>query len=320
LRIVLNSIRPMSFQQSFTAPPASPARRLLLTATQAVRSDAEGADFLLRRLTDDISRARPFERVFLRRLALAMAEGAWDRLPAGLVEYACALERRCALGDASALLALAVELRPYDAATHLHAGRLARMTGDGERALAHYAAARACDGTDGHLARLARIGEATLAPDPERALGRAIRAAQEADDDEAAAVGLEWRATVRRRAGRHRAAGRDLCLAALRFSDAVDRGRVAHVLADIALAVGDVDAGREALLAALEAGERDQTDRARTRLHLLARDLGDELALRRWQPSRPTPLVSLGGGGRAVADAPTAAPMLRDWRAALAPA
>ena len=309
----------MSFHRTFTAPPASPARRLLLTATEAVRTDAAGADFLLRRLADDVPRARPFERVFLRRLVLAMEEGAWHRLPGCLVEYACALERRGALPDADALLALSVELRPYDAATHLHAGRLARMTGDAERALAHYAAARACDASDGHLARLARIGEATLAPNPERALGRAIRAAQEADDDEAAAVGLEWRATVRRRAGRHRAAGRDLCLAALRFSDAVDRGRVAHVLADIALAIGDVDAGREALLAALEAGEPEQTDRARSRLHLLAHDLGDELAARRWQPSRPTPLVSLGGGRRAVADAPTAASMLRDWRTALAP-
>jgi hypothetical protein len=87
----------MSFQKSFTAPPASPARRLLLTATQAVRSDAAGADFLLRRLADDVPRARPFERVFLRRLVLAMEEGAWHRLPGCLVEYACGLERRGAL-------------------------------------------------------------------------------------------------------------------------------------------------------------------------------------------------------------------------------
>jgi len=315
LRTVLNDMRT---QNSPDHTLASPARCLLPAAIHAVRTDAPGAGFLLRRLEHDTLRAQPFERVFLRRLALAMSEGAWERLPAGLVEYACELERRGSLADASALLALAVELRPYDAATHLHAGRLARMTGEAERALAHYGAARACDAADGHLARLARIGEAAFAPDPERALGLAIRAAQKAGDDEAAAVGLERRAKVRRDQGRLRAAGRDLCVAALRFPDAADRGRVAHALADIALALGDVDAGREALMAAIEAGESAQNDRACTRLHLLARELGDEIAVRRWRPSRPTPLVSFSGAGRRRPDVPTAASLLRDWRTALA--
>jgi hypothetical protein len=171
---------------------------------------------------------------------------------------------------------------------------VARRLGDPARALAFYAEARRLDGAEGEIARFASIGEAVVSGDPEGALGPAIRRAVRAGHGEAAAVGLEERARVRRAAGMRRGAIRDLCVAALRFADGIDRGRVAHELADIAMTTGDLATAREALLLALACGAPSQREHARSRLHTMARNQGDRVGMRRWRSmAGPPALVSL---------------------------
>ncbi|HEX5727071.1 MAG TPA: hypothetical protein VFX98_16460, partial [Longimicrobiaceae bacterium] len=64
-------------------------------------------------------------------------------------------------------------------------------------------------------------------------------------------------------------------------------------------------------------GDAPQQDHARSRLHTLARDLGDQVGMRRWRSfSRPA-LVSLSAYRPAPA-ARTRAPRLARWRRALA--
>ena len=261
------------------------------------------------------------EKAVLHRLLarLDAREGApADASMAGpLVSLACELERTLRLPEADAAVTLARSLSPDDAAVALHAGRIARKAGDLDRALALYAAARELDGSaGGAVARLARIGEAVVSPEPVRALGRAIRLALRARDAEAAAVGLEERARLRRAAGDRRGAARDLCLAAVRYADPVDRARVAHDLAGVALASSDPAAAREALQAALSLGDGPQKDHARARLHTLSRDLGDHVGMRRWRSFQRPSLVSLSAY-RAAPGGPTQAPRLLRWREAL---
>jgi tetratricopeptide (TPR) repeat protein len=232
-----------------------------------------------------------------------------------LADYAYHLERN-RLPEADAALALARDLAPQDAEIALHVGRVARKLGDAERAHAAYRAARDLDGATGEIARLAAIGEAAVSPDPDVALGRAIRWAIRAGDPEAAAVGLEERARVRRATGDRRGAARDLCRAALRFADGVDRARVAHALADVTLADSDPAAAREALLAAAAWGDPPQREHARARLHTLSRDLGDQVGMRRWRSSERPALVSLSLRPRAQG-AGTLAPRLAHWRETL---
>jgi hypothetical protein len=155
-----------------------------------------------------------------------------------------------------------------------------------------------------------------VSDDPVRALGRAVRRALSAGDAEAAAVGLEERAAARRAAGDRRGAARDLLLAAARFTDAVDRARVAHELAGVTLAAGDADAAREALQIALAVGEAPQRDHAQTRLHTLSRDVGDLVGMRRWRSFKRAPLVSMSAY-RPSADGRSLAPRLLRWREAL---
>ncbi|HEX2203048.1 MAG TPA: hypothetical protein VHG91_07110, partial [Longimicrobium sp.] len=109
---------------------------------------------------------------------------------------------------------------------------------------------------------------------------------------------------------------RDLCLAAARFTDPVDRARVAHELAGVTLAGGDADAAREALLVALAWGDAPQQDHARSRLHTLSRDVGDQVGTRRWRSFKRPSIVSLSAY-RPAASARSAAPRLRRWREAL---
>jgi hypothetical protein len=151
------------------------------------------------------------------------------------------------------------------------------------------------------------------------ALGRAIRRALAAGDAEAAAVGLEERAAARRASGDRVGAARDLLLAAARFTDAVDRARVAHALAGVTLAAGDADAAREALQLALACGEAPQRDHARTRLHTLSRDVGDQVGMQRWRSFKRPPLVSLSAYRPAIG-ARSLAPKLLRLRETLAPA
>jgi hypothetical protein len=89
---------------------------------------------------------------------------------------------------------------------------------------------------------------------------------------------------------------RDLCVAALRFADPVDRGRVAHELADIAMTTGDIATVREALLVAVACGAGPQREHARSRLHTMARTQGDMVGM--------AALAQHGGSaGAGIADA-----------------
>jgi thioredoxin-like negative regulator of GroEL len=188
------------------------------------------------------------------------------------------------------------------------------LRGETDRALALYREASELDTLGGSIARLASVGEAVVAEDPERSLGRAIRRAARAGDHDAAAVGLEERARIRRAAGARMAAARDLCAAAARYGDAVDRARVAHQLADLFIAADDPHAAREALLFALNSGDRTQRDHARARLHTVSRDVGDQVGMRRWRSfSRPT-MVSLSSRANTPRDR-SAEPVLTRWRA-----
>ncbi|HSU16792.1 MAG TPA: hypothetical protein VLK66_21965 [Longimicrobium sp.] len=262
----------------------------------------------------------PEKSILLRLLMVAEAAAPDEpRMAAALVSYACELERTRRLSEADAAVTLAFVLDGAGSATALHAARLARKLGDRERALALYCAARELDGGSGIIARLAQVGEAVVSADPVRALGRAIRRALQAGDAEAAAVGLEERAAARRSAGDRRGAARDLVLAAGRFTDAVDRARVAHELAGVTLAAGDAEAAREALQLALAWGDAPQQDHARTRLHTLARDLGDQVGMRRWRSFKRPPLVSMSAYRAAPAN-PSLAPRLLRWRESLAAA
>lgn len=230
-----------------------------------------------------------------------------------LVDYAYELELTRRLPEAEAVLALARAIAPESPGVALHAGRVARKQGSREQALALYRLARALDGASGKIARLAEIGEAVLAPDPLSHLGRALRRAVRAGDGEAAAVALEERARVRRALGERSGAARDLCIAAVRFTDPVDRARVGHQLADLFTTVGDPLAVREALLLVLAIGDASQRDHAQARLHTVSRDLQDQIGSRRWRSFQRPSLVSLSAPSR-TRDASSAAPRLARWR------
>jgi hypothetical protein len=279
-------------------------------------------EFVLRRARREVEGLeRSPEKSILTRVLVVLEESAdpCARVAAPLVQYACELERTRRLPEADAAVSLALELDTVSSSTALHAARLARKLGDRERALALYCAARDLDGGSGTIARLAAVGEAVVGDDAERGLTRAIRAALRAGDGESAAVGLEERAAVRRARGDRRRAALDLCLAAARFPDGVDRARVAHALAGVLLAMGDAPAAREAMLAALAWGDAPQKDHARTRLHTLARDTGDQVGMRRWRSFQRPSLVSLSAY-RPASDGRTLAPRLMRWREALTPA
>jgi tetratricopeptide (TPR) repeat protein len=230
-----------------------------------------------------------------------------------LVDYAWELEVTRRLPEAQAVVSLARSLSPASAMVALHAGRIARKQGQRERALALYGAARALDRDNGGPARLASIGEAVVSVDPLPVLARALREAVRAGDEEAAAVALEERARIRRGGGDRAGAARDLCIAAARYSDPVDRARVAHELADLFAAAGDPLAVREALLLALAVGDGSQRDHAQARLHAVSRDLHDQVGARRWRSFQRPSLVSLSASARAAAGK-SAAVRVGRWR------
>lgn len=300
--------------------------QVLRTAEELVEGRA-GAEFSRRRTLQELS-ALPSgaERSLLRRLlALAGApaeEGRTAKVCEALVRYGCELEAGRRLEEASAVLELALSLEPWSAETALHCARVARLRGDREGALALYRSARALDG-EGSIARFADIGEAVVSARGEQMLSSVIRAAIVRGEGEIAGVALEERALLRRARGARELAARDLCLAAWRFTDAVDRARVAHRLADLFIAADDPRAAREALLLVLSVGDETQQEHARARLHTVCRDLGDQVGQRRWRSFKRPPLVSLSARPR-TAVAESAAPRVAEWResieAALAPA
>ena len=294
------------------------ASALVLRAVERRIEHGQSCAFGVARAGAELAALGPSrEGSILQRLLLSLAS---DDVQGGvtkqLVKYACHVETS-RLPEADAALALACILAPDKADVALHAGRVARKSGDRERALAAYRAARDLDGATGPVARLAAIGEAVVSADPASGLAGAIRSAIRAGDDEAAAVGLEERARIRRAAGDRQGAIRDLCRAALRFTDGVDRARVAHLLADVALAQGDTASAREALLAVLVWGDPPQRDHAQSRLHTLSRDTGDQVGMRRWRSFERASLVSLSVRPRSGSPS-RLAPRLVRWRELLA--
>ena len=293
------------------------AGALVLACVERARA-GELDEFSLRRARHEVQGLEKSpEASILGRLLLLTEAGVADeaRLAKALVGYACELERTRRLPEANAAVGLALAMDGTGSATALHAARLARKVGERDRALALYCAARELDG-GGVIARLAEVGEAVVSADPVRALARVIRRALRAGDAEAAAVGLEERAAARRAAGDRAGAARDLLIAATRYTDAVDRARVAHELAGVVLAQGDAEAAREALQVALAWGDAPQQDHARTRLHTLSRDVGDQVGMRRWRSFKRPPLVSMSAY-RPRQTAGSAAPRLQRWREAL---
>lgn len=310
-----------ALQRISDANPGERGRRasvvaLVLNAIHRLGDDDASAAFLVRRAKGEIDRVESrLERSFLARILDRGLANDVEAVGTLLLDYAAALEEARRLPEAGAVLDLARSLQPERADVALLAGRVARLQGDPDRALELYAVARSLDGGDGAIARLSAIGEA-VAQGSEANLGRGIRAAVAAGDHEAAGVGLEERGRLRRSRGDRRGAARDFAVAVGRYSDNVDRARVAHQLADLYVAGGDLLAAREALLLALTIGDRTQRDHARARLHTLSRDLGDTLGMRRWRSYARPSLVSLSGR-RTVTHADSAAPTVARWRGRL---
>lgn len=300
------------------AGPRSADAGALVMRVLRSRSGGAVSTFLLERAERDLAALpKGAERSALRRiLAELRSEAPCEaRLAGALAVWASAIEpaRRFPEGDEAMREALA--LAPRSAELVLHAARIARKLGDGDRARRLYQRALELDGAAGPIGQMARIGHALLAEEAERELGRAARAAVRCGDAEAAGVALEERARLRREAGDMRAAARDLAMAVLRYPDALDRGRAAHRLADLAVTGGDPLAAREALLVALDVGDEGQREHARVRLHSISRDLGDAVGQRRWRSSAKPALVSMGLSRRR--SPATAAPRLSRLRGLL---
>jgi tetratricopeptide (TPR) repeat protein len=300
--------------------PSERARRaeagaLVLRAVEQAVGRAEGAEFVLDRAAREVEAlSGGVEKALLGRIVVRVREPRGDcPLPQALVKYAYELEKQRRFPEADAVLSLARVLAPADALIALHAGRVARRSARPERALRLYRIARTLDRSGGAIARLAAVGEAVVSASPEAELGRAIRAAVAAGDAEAAAVGLEERARVRRTGGNRGGAARDLAAAALRYTEAVDRARVAHALADLTLAQGSAGATREVLLTALQLGDGSQRDHARSRLHTLCRDTGDQVGMRRWRSAKRPALTSLSLRPRLDVQS-AVPPRLAQWR------
>ncbi len=290
---------------------------LVLNTVAAGGAGSLATEFMRRRAAAEVAGLPDGqERRLLTRLLGAGANDA--RVGDWLNGYAAALEETRRLDEAWAVIGLAAALAPGRAGIALRAGRIARLRGDTEEALKLYRLASDLDGGCGTLALLASVGEATVDANPERALSVAVRRSVLAGDAEAAAVGLEERARVRRAAGDRQGAARDLAIAAARYPDAVDRARAAHQLADLFVAANDPAAAREALLFALEIGDNTQRDHARGRLHTVARDMGDQLGMRRWRSFKPAALVSLSTRSGASAARSSVAGVAR-WRRRLSP-
>lgn len=315
LRAAATSLQDISASASGERRQRAAAVAVVLRAVECALDGEDEGGFLRRRAEREVEGVQGAERALLTRLLLladATGGSASEWLRDALVELAYELERTRRLAEAEAVLEVARVVSPEDASVALHAGRVARKEGKRDRALGLYRAARALDDA-GSIARLARVGEAVVSADAEVGLGEVVRASRADGDAEAMAVALEERARLRRARGERRGAARDLCRAVVRFTDPVDRARVAHQLADLYVAGDDPRAAREALLLALQVGDASQREHARGRLHAVSRDLGDQVGMRRWRGATRPPLVSLSARPRARA-ARSDAPRLARWR------
>lgn len=221
-----------------------------------------------------------------------------------LLEWAGYHEGRCRLREAAAILDHAVDERPTEIEPILGRARVARKGGDVERARSLYRRVRQLADADEVLGELAAVGEAMVAPDPEAALTGALRRLRSLPVPEATAVAYEARAQVRRRSGRPGAALRDYLAAAIRFTDAMDRGRLGQEMADLLIGIGDALAAREVLLHTLRYAHPRQVTGLESRLRVLARTMGDDLGVRRWADVPMPELVTLGLSRRGAASGP----------------
>ena len=321
----------MSFNPTAMAPSSSGFTPHPLPDTRASASatvDAAGR-LVLRVLDRGGDRARPFlarraehavrrlpegpERRHLGhvlRAALTLDADVDDRTVA-LVAWAGHLESRGLLDWAGTVYARARTLHPDDPELTLHAARVARKRGDIGAARALYRRVERLDDPSGRLARMAGIGQALLHDEPRAALGRALRTAVRAGDPEAAAVAQEARAALRRDVGEVDGALRDYLGAAVRYGHRADLGRVGHEAADMLLAARDPLAARELLLATVESAHPAQAERARARLHGIARTVGDDLGQRRWAEGHAPSLVSLSLGPGRQGGGPSRARLVR---------
>jgi tetratricopeptide (TPR) repeat protein len=322
LRTILNQFA-MTLHQTTAAPAGTPSEtrvreletgRLVERAVLTCAAGAPGAEFLVARAAAAVAALEPGGvRHTLERAVVACGGASPDRSAAAgsLVCYGGVLELHHQVEDAARAFDTALALRPEDPELMLHAARAHRKAGRRETALALYRCVR--ERGDARLGRFSALGEALLAERPVEALGEVLADAQAAGDRESAAVALEERARERRRAGLAAEAVTDLMEAAATYEDRRDRVRVAHALADLLLARGDVAGAREAVGAAAElSGSRDMHHSVQ-RLRAFARAEGDELGLRRWPSTGPSPLTTLMPLRRAAGQA-SLAPALRRWR------
>jgi tetratricopeptide (TPR) repeat protein len=318
LRAAATSLQDISDSASGERRQRAAAVAVVLRAVECALDGRDAEGFLRRRAEREVEGMQGAERALLTRLLLLADSlpGAGEALGDALVDLAYELERTRRLAEAEAVLEIARAASPRDAGVALHAGRVARKEGKRDRALGLYRAARDLDDA-GAIARLARVGEAVVSAEPEAGLGAVVHASRADRDAEAMAVALEERSRLRRARGERRGAARDLCRAVVRFTDPVDRARVAHQLADLYVAGDDPRAAREALLLALAVGDASQREHARGRLHAVSRDLGDQVGMRRWRGATRPPLVSLSARPRARA-AHSDAQRLARWRERIA--
>jgi hypothetical protein len=292
-------------------------RLVLRVAAGAGMADAgatPAAAFLWRRAVAAVSAlGEGPARYTLGRVLDVLEHGAGaDEVTRALVCWGGVLERHRVLGAAAEVYEAAFALAPRDAELALHAARARRLMGERAAAAAHYARVRVLAGA-GPLSSHARLGEALLEEDPVAALGDVVAGAVETGEREVAAVALEERARLKRRDGSPDAVA-DYMEAALLYTEASDRVRVAHALADLLLAKHDAAGAREALVAGLDVCLPAHRPHVVSRLRSVARAQGDQLGLRRWPSAGPSQLVSLAPVRAAGPARPSSAPLLREWR------
>jgi len=280
--------------------PVVEVGRLVLAAVTATvgEGEAEAPGFLRRRAGREISGLPAgAERRLLGKVvrALEAPQGDRDSVVCALLEWAGHLEARGHLAEAEGVIVRARRICPSDPELLLHQGRIARKRGERQRAGRLYERVRRLDSAGGRLTRMAAVGRGMVgAGDGQTSLGEGLREARRAGDREAEAVAREERARLRRRRGELEAALRDYAVAAFRFRDPADRGRVGHEAADMLLAAGELGGARSVLRATEGAGHPREAERARVRLREVARSIGDELGIRRWAGRGAGDLVSLG--------------------------
>lgn len=286
--------------QASTTEPSSElvradATRLVLRAT---RRRATASPFAFRRAATAVARLPegPERRQLLRILGCRSDAATAD----ALVIWCGQLESAGRITEATEALDVALACTPDDPTLILHAARVARKADDRARARLLYDLVAELDHGDGRLSRLASVGRALVSERPERGLGRALRGARLADDHEAAAVALEARAAIRRAKEDVGGAVRDYLLAAARYGDPLDVGRIGHELADLLTSVGDIMAARHVLMVTERRARPRQALWARARLLVIARALGDEVGMRRWADAPTPPLTSLTPSGLAA--------------------